>query len=91
MRLFLRRKLDNSATDQAAIYLSIAVHIFLNCCIYFLIFDCNYILRYTALIEKFQAMQPPPSPSDIPIQLIKDALINVRQHEAFLRILLVSS
>ncbi|CAK8690676.1 cilia- and flagella-associated protein 206-like [Clavelina lepadiformis] len=44
--------------------------------------------RYTALIEKFQSIEPPVSPSEIPVQLLKDSLINVRQHEAFLRILL---
>lgn len=42
--------------------------------------------RYTALIEHFQATEA--STSDIPVQLLKDSLINVRQHEAFLRILL---
>lgn len=44
--------------------------------------------NYTTLIEKFQNLDPPPSPHDIPLQLIKDSLINVRQHETFLRILL---
>lgn len=43
--------------------------------------------RYTALIEKFQT-DAAGGISEIPSQLLKDALINVRQHETFLRILL---
>nr|CAB3230173.1 UPF0704 protein C6orf165 homolog [Phallusia mammillata] len=44
--------------------------------------------RYTTLVESLQQHDPLPSPSEFPIQLLKDSLINVRQHEAFLRILL---
>uniref|UniRef100_H2YB66 Cilia- and flagella-associated protein 206 n=1 Tax=Ciona savignyi TaxID=51511 RepID=H2YB66_CIOSA len=44
--------------------------------------------RFTALVERFQSLDPPVSPSEIPVQLLKESLINVRQHEAFLRILL---
>jgi len=54
---------------------------------YFSLFDN----RYTALVEQFQVHEPAQTPSEIPIQLLKDSLINVRQHEAFLRILLVSA
>ncbi|XP_039266098.1 cilia- and flagella-associated protein 206-like [Styela clava] len=43
--------------------------------------------RYTTLIEKFQS-DSSGGLSEIPSQLLKDALINVRQHETFLRILL---
>uniref|UniRef100_F6VES0 Cilia- and flagella-associated protein 206 n=1 Tax=Ciona intestinalis TaxID=7719 RepID=F6VES0_CIOIN len=44
--------------------------------------------RFTALVEHFQALDPPVLPNEIPVQLLKESLINVRQHEAFLRILL---
>ncbi|KAK2151646.1 hypothetical protein LSH36_356g06008 [Paralvinella palmiformis] len=40
---------------------------------------------YTALIEKLQEMDNPEGPS---VQLLKQALINCRQHESFLRVLL---
>lgn len=44
--------------------------------------------RYTTLIQKFQRRDISGSGSDIPLQLLHDSLINVRQHETFLRILL---
>lgn len=43
--------------------------------------------RYTAFIESYSDINPPP-PSDLSLDIIKDSLINVRQHETFLRILL---
>ena len=44
-------------------------------------FDC-----FTALIEKLQSEDNMEGPS---VQLLKEALINTRQHEAFLRVILV--
>ncbi|KAK7110859.1 cilia- and flagella-associated protein 206-like [Littorina saxatilis] len=41
--------------------------------------------KYTALIEEMHKKQPREGPS---IQLLKESLINTRQHEAFLRIIL---
>ncbi|XP_070540608.1 cilia- and flagella-associated protein 206-like [Ptychodera flava] len=41
--------------------------------------------RYTALVEKMMADQVKDGPS---LQLLKDSLVNARQHEAFLRIIL---
>ena len=42
--------------------------------------------RYTALVERILGGEIQEGP---PLQMIKDALINARQHEAFLRIILV--
>ena len=44
--------------------------------------------RYTALIERILSGEITEGP---PMEMIKEALINARQHEAFLRIILVSS
>jgi len=42
---------------------------------------------YTALVEQFDTIKPS-LPKEMTIELIKESLINVRQHESFLRILL---
>lgn len=43
--------------------------------------------KFTAFIEQYDSINPPP-PADISLSLIKESLINVRQHESFLQILL---
>ena len=45
--------------------------------------------KYTALVEKICYNERVDPPNGLSIQLLKEALINSRQHEAFLRVLLV--
>ncbi|XP_071479028.1 cilia- and flagella-associated protein 206-like [Diadema antillarum] len=47
--------------------------------------SCNTAFNYTAMIERMNAGEIAEGPS---LQALKDALINVRQHESFLRIIL---
>ncbi|KAM9314898.1 cilia- and flagella-associated protein 206 [Pholidichthys leucotaenia] len=47
--------------------------------------------KYTAVLEKLMDPSIPPRQSDVPIVLLKDVLYNVRQHEAFLKILLADT
>lgn len=45
--------------------------------------------KYTAVLEKLTDSDSPHGESDVSIVLLKQALYNVRQHEAFLTMLLV--
>ena len=45
--------------------------------------------KYTALVEKVCYNERSDPPHGLSVQLLKEALINSRQHEAFLRVLLV--
>lgn len=47
--------------------------------------------KYTGIIEKICYNERDEPPSGLSMQLLKEALINSRQHEAFLRVLLVST
>lgn len=46
--------------------------------------------KYTGLVEKICYNEREEPPHGLSLQLLKEALINSRQHEAFLRVLLVS-
>ena len=46
----------------------------------------HFIVHFPALTEKLQSGDNTEGPS---VQLLKEALINTRQHEAFLRVILV--
>ena len=46
--------------------------------------------KYTAVLERLTHPDTQPAESDVPIVLLKQALYNVRQHEVFLKMLLVS-
>lgn len=45
--------------------------------------------KYTAILERLTGPAALPTESDLPTQLLKQALYNTRQHEAFLKLLLV--
>ena len=45
--------------------------------------------KYTGIVEKICYNERDDPPSGLSMQLLKEALINSRQHEAFLRVLLV--
>lgn len=45
--------------------------------------------KYTAIIEKICYNERADPPHGLSMQLLKESLINSRQHEAFLRVLLV--
>ncbi len=45
--------------------------------------------KYTAVLEKLKDADTQPGECDVPIVLLKQALYNVRQHEVFLKMLLV--
>ncbi|KAM8831965.1 cilia- and flagella-associated protein 206 [Spinachia spinachia] len=44
--------------------------------------------KYTAVLERLTQCVGPPAGRDVPVVLLKQALYNVRQHEAFLKMLL---
>nr|XP_040016768.1 cilia- and flagella-associated protein 206 [Gasterosteus aculeatus aculeatus] len=44
--------------------------------------------KYTAVLESLTECDGPPAGRDVPVVLLKQALYNVRQHEAFLKMLL---
>ncbi|XP_040016768.2 cilia- and flagella-associated protein 206 isoform X1 [Gasterosteus aculeatus] len=44
--------------------------------------------KYTAVLERLTECDGPPAGRDVPVVLLKQALYNVRQHEAFLKMLL---
>lgn len=45
--------------------------------------------KYTAVLEKLTVSNSQRGESEVPIVLLKQALYNVRQHEVFLKMLLV--
>lgn len=45
--------------------------------------------KYTAVLEKLTNPDSQPGECDVPLVLLRQALYNIRQHEAFLKMLLV--
>ena len=50
----------------------------------------NLAWQYTAILEKLLASDVETRDSMVPLEQLKQALYNVRQHESFLKIILVS-
>lgn len=55
-----------------------------------LIVSQSLVWKYTALLEKLTDPESQSGECDVPLVLLKQALYNIRQHEVFLKMLLVS-